>query len=81
MPDRDGYCEHGTYVGGCGIDWMCGPCEHGIPQSEIVAGQRAAAHAEALNANDLWDIAHADMRAEYAEMRAAIRTYVTGRPF
>lgn len=22
-------CKHGTYVGGCGIDWMCGPCEMG----------------------------------------------------
>jgi hypothetical protein len=23
----EGYCFHGTYVGGCGIDWMCGYCE------------------------------------------------------
>lgn len=23
----DGYCEHGVYVGGCGIDWMCPECE------------------------------------------------------
>jgi len=22
-------CMHGTYVGGCGIDWMCGGCEDG----------------------------------------------------
>jgi len=22
-------CEHGTYVGGCGRDWLCGPCELG----------------------------------------------------
>jgi hypothetical protein len=22
-------CCHGVYVGGCGIDWMCGPCEDG----------------------------------------------------
>jgi len=22
-------CKHGTYTGGCGIDWMCGPCEMG----------------------------------------------------
>ena len=26
---REGYCFHGTYVGGCGIDWMCGWCESG----------------------------------------------------
>lgn len=26
---REGYCFHGTYVGGCGIDWMCGYCESG----------------------------------------------------
>jgi len=22
-------CPHGKYTGGCGIDWMCGPCEMG----------------------------------------------------
>lgn len=22
-------CKHGAYVGGSGIDWMCGPCESG----------------------------------------------------
>ena len=21
-------CKHGTYIGGCGIDWMCGRCEN-----------------------------------------------------
>ena len=25
----DDYCKHGVYVGGCGIDWMCGKCEGG----------------------------------------------------
>lgn len=31
MYDRHeaGYCQHGVYVGGCGIDWMCGACESG----------------------------------------------------
>lgn len=31
MYDRhqSGYCQHGVYVGGCGIDWMCGKCESG----------------------------------------------------
>jgi hypothetical protein len=23
------HCEHGVYVGGCGPDYMCGPCEMG----------------------------------------------------
>lgn len=23
----EGRCRHGVYVGGCGIDWMCGACE------------------------------------------------------
>lgn len=27
--DPDGYCPHGVYTGGCGIDWMCGRCEDG----------------------------------------------------
>lgn len=26
---RDGYCMHGVYVGGVGIDWMCHMCELG----------------------------------------------------
>lgn len=26
---RAGYCRHGVYVGGCGVDWMCGRCENG----------------------------------------------------
>lgn len=25
----EGHCRHGVYVGGCGIDWMCGACEDG----------------------------------------------------
>lgn len=25
----EGHCVHGVYVGGCGIDWMCGACEDG----------------------------------------------------
>lgn len=32
--NEDGYCEHGTYVGGIGIDWMCGWCESGISDEE-----------------------------------------------
>lgn len=23
----NGYCKHGCYVGGCGVDNMCGECE------------------------------------------------------
>lgn len=26
---RSGYCEHGNYVGGCGVDYMCHYCENG----------------------------------------------------
>jgi hypothetical protein len=36
MSDEDGYCEHGTYVGGCGIDWMCGWCEDGISYADYL---------------------------------------------
>jgi hypothetical protein len=31
-----GYCVHGTYVGGCGIDWMCGACESGEDRRDFV---------------------------------------------
>lgn len=34
MSARD-YCKHGRYVGGCGIDWMCGPCELGEPDPTV----------------------------------------------
>ena len=37
MSDKDGYCKHGVYVGGCGIDWMCGICESGITDEEYEA--------------------------------------------
>lgn len=33
--NEDGYCRHGTYVGGCGIDWMCGICENYSLDEEI----------------------------------------------
>jgi len=29
VPRPEGYCVHGTYTGGCGIDWLCGACESG----------------------------------------------------
>lgn len=32
--ELDGYCPHGTYVGGCGIDWMCHACEMGYSDYE-----------------------------------------------
>lgn len=33
---NDGRCKHGTYVGGCGADYMCGWCEDGTPDVEYV---------------------------------------------
>ena len=33
--DQGGYCEHGRYVGGCGIDYMCDWCESGISAAEM----------------------------------------------
>lgn len=47
--DPDGYCPHGVYVGGCGIDWMCQWCENGISVSEarkIVRAERTRATRE-----------------------------------
>jgi hypothetical protein len=28
--NEKGYCEHGNFVGGMGIDWMCPYCEAGV---------------------------------------------------
>jgi hypothetical protein len=42
----DGYCPHGVYVGGCGVDLMCGWCEDGISVTEarsIVRAERMRA--------------------------------------
>lgn len=36
-PIEDGYCIHGMYVGGCGIDWICGACESGFTDSPTEA--------------------------------------------
>lgn len=33
------YCPHGTYVGGCGIDYMCQACELG--DEEVTAAEQA----------------------------------------
>lgn len=52
--ELDGYCIHGVYVGGCGIDWMCGRCESGEQLSptewamEIVREERRYAAANEL---------------------------------
>lgn len=39
--NEDGYCRHGAYVGGCGIDWMCGTCENYSLDEEIEAIREA----------------------------------------
>ena len=46
MANREGYCEHGVYVGGCGIEWMCGHCENGVTAEELA--QWKAAHEASL---------------------------------
>jgi hypothetical protein len=61
--ESQGVCPHGVYVGGCGIDWMCGYCEDGpyeITQEAIWAAKtdfeykrRAARHALAEQLTDL----------------------------
>ena len=53
MPERDGYCEHGVYVGGCGIDWMCGYCESGVTVADLEERDAAMAAAKALEAQRL----------------------------
>lgn len=53
--ELDGYCIHGTWVGGCGIDWMCGRCESDQPlfatewAMEIVREERRYAIIRELN--------------------------------
>lgn len=40
------FCEHGKYVGGCGIDHMCDWCESGISAAEakrIVSAEKTRA--------------------------------------
>lgn len=35
---QEGRCKHGTYVGGCGADYMCGYCENGMTDYEWAIG-------------------------------------------
>ena len=35
--NEKGYCVHGRYVGGCGIDWICPYCEDGVSEKEYLA--------------------------------------------
>ena len=64
----NGRCVHGVYVGGCGIDWMCGACESGedYTSAELVAYSQAIAQvrAERRKAADL-------------ELASTIRTIAT----
>jgi hypothetical protein len=66
----DGYCVHGTYVGGCGIDWMCGHCE--MDEFDYAEQDMGTVHVHCVNAetgkviewNDQWQ------RIELAEETA-----------
>lgn len=39
--DRHDHCEHGVYIGGSGVDWMCHWCESGISMKELIRAGRA----------------------------------------
>jgi hypothetical protein len=55
--DDGGYCKHGTYVGGCGIDWMCGYCESGYSNYEIAlsAAWDEMHRVRTFASRELWD--------------------------
>lgn len=37
--DHNGACRHGVYVGGSGIDWMCGTCEDMSLDEELASDE------------------------------------------
>jgi hypothetical protein len=47
--EYDGYCRHGNYVGGSGIDYMCRWCEDGVeppppePRVDLIFASRGNA--------------------------------------
>lgn len=56
------YCIHGVYVGGCGIDWMCGHCEMGeftpveVTRYQcIISGTKSEATGRAYRAELGWE--------------------------
>lgn len=55
-----GYCFHGTYVGGCGIDWMCGYCE----SSEL-----GSSHYDYLKGSFRYSVALGKTKAESSKRR------------
>jgi hypothetical protein len=63
-----GFCEHDTYVGGCGIDWMCQWCEDGISQAERL---------EIEAQNRLWDIRAKSWRQQMY-LALALRNGISG---
>lgn len=80
MEYEEGVCVHGTYVGGCGIDWMCGWCEDGISleeYNEIIAREWTARHRETVRrARDLASTLRDDMGRTDEEIADVIAYFV-----
>lgn len=85
LPDPDGpYCAHGTYVGGIGPDWMCQPCEDGVPDHEYANAVlvRQVRTIEKAFMALLWDTisnangGHFDIEAGLSRLRAECEALV-----
>jgi hypothetical protein len=48
-PTPEGHCVHGVYVGGCGIDWLCGSCELGDGHNSHTDASLASANKRATS--------------------------------
>lgn len=55
MVRDENVCEHGTYIGGCGIDHICGWCESGVSQAERVEIEQAELIRSAAKRRDEFD--------------------------
>ena len=70
MSRYSGYCKHGTYVGGCGIDWMCGSCESGDP--DITPAEIRACITSELANLELVTLIYEDIAVSYPQFVGSI---------
>jgi hypothetical protein len=67
------YCPHGVYVGGCGIDYMCGRCENG---GEELSPAEQAEYVRYLYTTMCESLVAADATVGHYVGQAAVRLYV-----
>lgn len=64
----EGYCFHGTYVGGCMEDWLCGYCE---------SGELGSSHYDYLSGSFRYSVALQKVKGEIR--KRGVLAWVSGK--